>query len=119
MKKILLIATLLFGLLNAQELNENNFNKVIKSNKLVLVKFWAPWCKPCKVLKPHFLKAKKIMGKKVLFAEYNVDLQGEPLRVYDIQTIPTMVLFKNGEEVDRNMMLSAKDIATWLSAYTK
>jgi thioredoxin len=118
LKFIVLASLLLISLSFSKAIGPNNFYKTIRSHKVVLVKFWAPWCGPCSMLKPEFEKAQKIAGKKVLFATYNIDLQGEPLRRYNINVIPTMVLFVDGKEVSRsNSILSYKDIAEWVLGY--
>jgi thioredoxin len=118
LKLLFLSLILLFNLSNAKVIGPNNFYKTIKQNRYVLVKFWAPWCAPCSILNPEFKKAKKIAGKKVLFATYNIDLKGEPLNRYNISIIPTMVLFVNGKEVSRSSsILSAEDIASWVLGY--
>ncbi len=70
------------------------------------------------MLAPRFNKAKRIAGKKVLFATYNVDLRGEPINRYGIKIIPTMILFVDGKEVDRSTsMLNANDISSWVLGY--
>jgi len=116
--KALIIMLLLSVSIFSYELTPNNFDRVINSNKVVLVKFWAPWCGPCSMLAPEFEKAKRVVGKKALLATYNVDLRGEPLSRYNIQVIPTMVLFVDGKEVDRsNSILNYKDIAEWVLGY--
>jgi len=117
--KLIILITILFStFIYAKAINPNNFYKTIKSHKVVLVKFWAPWCGPCNILKPKFEKAKHIAGKKVLFATYNVDLRGEPLKRYNIRSIPTMILFVNGKEIDRSQsILNANDISSWVLGY--
>jgi thioredoxin len=107
------------SLLNAQQISSKNFYQVLKNNKVVVVKFWASWCMPCSILKPEFHKAKKIVGKRAKFVEYNVDLGGEPLNRYNIKLLPTMVIFKNGKEVSRDSsVLDSQAIADWVSNYT-
>ena len=121
MKKIkygLIALLLVTSLLTSKVVGPNNFDRTIINHKYVLVKFWAPWCGPCSMLKPEFERAKRIAGKKVLFATYNVDLKGKPLSRYNIFTIPTMVFFIDGKEVSRsNSILSAQDIAEWVLGY--
>jgi len=121
MKRVIIIfltSLLLAATLNAKAIGPNSFYKTIKSHKLVLVKFWASWCIPCSILKPEFNRAKKILGKRALLVEYNVDLGGSPLRKYNIHLIPTMVLFKNGKEVSSySSVLSSDDIVNWVLKY--
>ena len=120
MKKILIIITLLFSLvLEAKSLDANSFYPTIKKNKLVIVKFWASWCAPCVALEYKFLMAQKVAkkrGLKVLFADYNVDLGGRPLKDYNIKYLPTLVIFKNGKEVSRttSSSLTAEEIVDWI-----
>jgi len=112
---ISIFATILLG---AQQIGPKSFDSVIKSNKVVIVKFWASWCMPCSILKPEFNKAKAQMGKKVKFVEYNVDLRGKPLQKYKIELVPTMVIFKNGKEVSRDSsILDSQAIVNWVSQY--
>ena len=115
--KLFIIFILFCTLINANIIGPKNFENIIKTHKLVLVKFWAPWCSACKMIKPEFEKAQIIAGKSVYFATYNVDLRGNPIKKYNIETIPTMILFENGKEVDRNYILNAKDIIEWVMGY--
>jgi len=118
MKKAVVFFAMLSIFLSAHAIGPNNFYKTIKSHKVVLVKFWASWCTPCRMLKPNFDRAKRAIGKKALLVEYNVDLGGEPLRRYGIRTIPTMLLFVDGKVVDISQsILSAKDIKEWVLGY--
>ena len=118
MKKLLSIFMLLSAFLIAQSIGPNSFDRVIKSHKVVLVEFWAPWCPGCAMLKPNFERAKREIGNKALLVEYNVDLAGEPLRRYHVDTIPTMILFVDGRvaEVSKSI-LSAQDIKDWVLGY--
>ena len=118
MKKIFTLILLLSLSLFALDLTPSSFNSVIKSKKVVLVEFWAPWCAPCGMLKPEFDKAKRVVANRAVMAKYNVDLRGEVLKKYKIDTIPTMVLFVDGKEVDRtHSVLNSQDIAEWVLGY--
>jgi len=109
-----------FTLATAKQIGPSNFSDVLAKNQVVIVKFWAPWCMPCSILKPEFNKAKQVLGKKAKFVEYNVDLRGKPLEKYNITLIPTMVIFKNGKEVSRDSsILDSSSIINWVSQYTK
>jgi len=82
------------------ELTSQNFNQEIKNNDLVLVDFWAEWCGPCKSMHPIFTRlAKKY--KQVRFARVNVDNVQNIAMKYGVQSIPTFIMFKNGEIVNR------------------
>ena len=78
------------------ELTSENFNREIANNDLLLVDFWAEWCGPCKSMHPIFTRmAKKY--KRVRFARVNVDNAQDIARKYGVQSIPTFIMFKNGE----------------------
>ena len=78
------------------ELTSENFNQEITNNELLLVDFWAEWCGPCKSMHPIFTRmAKKY--KRVRFARVNVDNAQDIARKYGVQSIPTFIMFKNGE----------------------
>ena len=78
------------------ELTSQNFNQEISNNDLLLVDFWAEWCGPCKSMHPIFTRmAKKY--KQVRFARVNVDNAQDIAMKYGVQSIPTFIIFKNGE----------------------
>ncbi|MEC9033411.1 MAG: thioredoxin [Thermoproteota archaeon] len=78
------------------ELTSQNFNQEIANNDLLLVDFWAEWCGPCKSMHPIFTRmAKKY--KQVRFARVNVDNAQDIAMRYGVQSIPTFIMFKNGE----------------------
>lgn len=73
------------------------FNDVISGNQLVLVDFFATWCQPCKMMHPILEQVKSTMGDKLRVIKIDVD-KFEPLASqYQIQSVPTLMLFKNGE----------------------
>ena len=78
------------------ELTSQNFNQEISNNDLLLVDFWAEWCGPCKSMHPIFTRmAKKY--KQVRFARVNVDNAQDIAMKYGVQSIPTFMMFKNGD----------------------
>ena len=78
------------------ELTSENFNREMSNNDLLLVDFWAEWCGPCKSMHPIFTRmAKKY--KHVRFARVNVDNAQDIASKYGVQSIPTFIMFKNGE----------------------
>jgi len=86
----------------AQELNSSNFESlVIKSDKPVLVDFWAEWCGPCKMISPLIDKVSSEVGDSAFVGKVDVDSNQDLAREYGIQSIPTLLFFKNGEIKDK------------------
>ena len=81
------------------ELTNANFDSTI-SQGLTLVDFWAPWCMPCKLMGPIFDMVAEQLGDKVHFAKVNIDKELELANRLGIQSIPTLMLFKDGVDVD-------------------
>ena len=83
--------------------NENFQSEVLNSEIPVLVDFYADWCGPCKMLAPIINELSDEYAGKVKVCKINVDEQGETAAKYGIQSIPTVMLFKNGEPVETMM----------------
>ena len=82
----------------AREINFDDYNnEVVKSEKLVLIDFFATWCGPCKMMAPIVEKLAEIYEGKVKVGKCNVDEEGELARKYRVMSIPTMIIFVNGE----------------------
>lgn len=81
--------------------NSQFYNKIRKSEKLVVMDFFATWCGPCKMLTPIFESLSNEMSDKVYFAKVDIDRSVEIAEEYKIVSIPTMIIFKNGKEVQR------------------
>ena len=73
------------------------FNDIIKDNTPVLVDFYADWCQPCKMVTPILEQVKSELGDKVKIIKINVDNNQEVSAKYNIRSIPTLMLFKQGE----------------------
>ncbi|WP_343188209.1 thioredoxin [Buchnera aphidicola (Ceratoglyphina bambusae)] len=78
-------------------LNDDNFEKnVIKKNSVILVDFWAEWCRPCKMLIPILEDLSKEYFNKIKICKVNVEQNHKLSKKYLIKSIPTLILFKNG-----------------------
>ncbi len=79
----------------------SDFNELINSDKPTLVDFWAPWCGPCKMMAPIIEETKNKLGDKATVLKVNVDENKEVSMKYGVRSIPTIILFKNGEPIWR------------------
>lgn len=84
------------------ELNESNFDHVVVNSEIpVIVDFWAPWCGPCKMMAPVFNEVSQKYPLKALFVKVNTEEQQTLGAKYGIRSIPTLIVYKNGNEVKR------------------
>jgi thioredoxin 1 len=84
------------------EITDDQFEtEVVQSDKLVIVDFWAPWCGPCRAMAPVLSELAKDRSESVKVVKVNVDEQQLNAAKLGIMTIPTLIMFKNGEPVDR------------------
>ena len=82
---------------------KNNFKEeVINYNGICIVDFWATWCGPCKMLSPIFEQAEET-NNNIKFCKVNVDDNEDVARSLGVMSIPTIILFKNGEEIKRHI----------------
>ena len=94
-----------------KEFTDSNFEEeVIKSDKPVLVDFWAEWCGPCKMLTPKIEAMAGEFGDKVKIGKLDTDANRDTAMKYRINAIPTVILFKNGEVTDRIVGLPENEI---------
>ena len=84
------------------DLNESNFDQVVSAETPTLVDFWAEWCGPCKSMHPVFESLSKNYPK-VQFARVNVDSNQNISMKFSVQSIPTFIMFKSGQIVDKMM----------------
>ncbi|MBN2479438.1 MAG: thioredoxin [Parachlamydiales bacterium] len=85
---------------NIHELNEKNFSKEIASG-VTLVDFFAPWCGPCRMLAPVIEEVANDMKGKAKIGKIDIDKEIKLATQFRVSSVPTMVLFKDGKEVDR------------------
>ena len=81
----------------------NSFEQALKGDKLVMVDFWASWCGPCRMLGPVVEKLAEQYEGKAVIGKVNVDEQQELAVRYGVMSIPTVIFFKDGKEIDRKV----------------
>lgn len=95
--------------MSVMKLNNENFDEeVIKSNKTVIVDFYADWCGPCKMMSPILEDIAKEVGDKAKVCKVNVDECRDLAMEYDIMSIPTLIIFKNGKFINKLIGLHDK-----------
>jgi thioredoxin 1 len=87
---------------NVRELSDQEFqSEVLQSTEPVLIDFWAPWCGPCRMIAPIVEELASENAGAVKFAKINIDNSPNTAASYGVSSIPTLMIFKNGEVVDR------------------
>ena len=83
--------------------NKDSFDRALAEGKLMMVDFWADWCGPCKMLAPVMEALDRQYAGKVTVGKVNVDEEGELAIRYGVMSIPTVIFFKDGKEIDRRV----------------
>ncbi len=97
--------------------NSNFESDVLKASEPVVVDFWAEWCGPCKMIAPALEEISSEMADQVKIAKVNIDENPELAAQYGVRSIPTLLMFKNGE-IAANMVGAAPKsrLADWIKA---
>ena len=102
---------------NIKNLNAETFENEISGTVPVLVDFWAEWCAPCKALAPILDEVADELAGKIVVTKVNLDENQDLAMKYSIRSIPTLLLFKNGELLDMQVGLPSKsDLVDWISS---
>jgi len=95
----------------ALEITESNFQEVVlNSDKPVLVDFWAAWCGPCRMVGPIVDELSNDFEGRAVVGKVDVDKEGEIAMQFGIRNIPTLLVFKNGEVVDKQVGVAPKNV---------
>ena len=87
----------------AKEITDANFQELLAEGKPLVVDFWAPWCGPCKMISPIFDELAAEYEGRIIAGKVNVDDNDETCAAYGIMNIPTILFFKGGELVHRQV----------------
>lgn len=91
------------------DVSDQSFANEVESGGTVLVDFWAPWCGPCKMIAPVLEELDQEIGDQVKIAKVNVDDNPETASRFGVMSIPTLIVFKDGQPVDKVVGFQPKD----------
>ncbi|GAA3408842.1 thioredoxin [Paenibacillus hodogayensis] len=89
--------------------SDQSFKNEVEGSGTVLVDFWAPWCGPCKMIAPVLEDLDKEVGEQLKIAKLNVDDNPESASRFGVMSIPTLIVFKDGQPVDKIVGFQPKD----------
>ena len=87
----------------AVEITDSNFNDIVSKNSVVLIDFWAEWCGPCRMIAPMIEELANDYDGKAVIGKLDVDNNQESSVKFGVRSIPTLLIFKDGEMVDRHV----------------
>jgi thioredoxin 1 len=99
------------------EVTDANFDQTLKDNSLVLVDFWAEWCGPCRMVAPVMEEIAKDYEGKVTVAKLDVDANPQTAMRYRVMSIPTIILFKDGQPAE--VMVGARPKSQFVAQLSK
>ena len=94
---------------------DENFDTLVKENKILICDFWASWCGPCLQIAPHLESLSEELKDKCVFSKHNIDEEPNFPTKYGVRGIPTMLLFKDGELKSTKVGATTKsNIKSWI-----
>ena len=99
-------------------LTASNFPALVERSSLPVVDFWASWCEPCKAMAPIFAETTRELEPRLRFAKLDAEAEQALARRFAIRSIPTLVVFRGGQEVARQAgLLSGPQLRQWLQPH--
>ena len=101
-----------------KNLTEESFQQTISTDKIVLIDVFTTWCGPCKILSPIINELAEHYQESVIISKVEADSNTDLADQLKVKSVPTLILFKGGQEIDRQMgAKSKKDLISWISQY--
>jgi thioredoxin len=101
-----------------KELNESNFEETINSNKIVLVDIYTTWCGPCKMMMPILEQLGEHYTENIIISKLDAESNMNVSTQLNVRNVPTLILFKDGKEVERQMGAKNKtELINWISKH--